>query len=148
MVGFTKKIFKEVGTRFDPYEGLRAGSHPAGIVALFFVKNCIGWLLFLVIAIALFVLILGVGLILNVFLVPAGYYASLENDKFLRVPYWPKVFGRNVWLWVGAPIAWRAHYGNNQSWFASGGLGIVCAFLVPLLWYFATVPVSVEQKPE
>jgi len=119
-----------------------------GIVLFLLIVESIVWIFSIILSILYFlVVVVGQWIVSMMLVLPTGRYAKFSEDKNPRIPFWPKVFGRNIWLYPMIPPALWAHYSNpGLRWSLAILVGIGCAVAIPLFWNFLTLPVSASGK--
>lgn len=120
-----------------------------GVVLLCLFMETVKWLFNAILFLAFF-LILGVGqwIICAILVFPAGRYVRLKEDEYPRIPFWPKIFGMNIWLYVVIPPALWAHYGSLAlAWWTALLVGVGCAIAIPVFWHVLTLPIQTQKEP-
>lgn len=121
-----------------------------GTVLFLFLCEVVKWFVVTTSWIVLF-LVFGVGqwLLCTAIMFPAGRYVRFKKDENPRIPFWPKIFGRNVWLYVVVAVAIWGHYVWPMiAWYPAVFLGVGFAIAIPFLWHILTIPVRVEEPEQ
>ncbi len=123
-------------------------SEPVWLIVFMFLGSTMWLILEVILNVCAMLALFASWLLSLVIVFPTGRYPRFSKDENPRIPYWPKVYGYNVWLWTIAGFACFYHFRYSIAWGRSCVFGIVAAVMIPIIWHFATIPISVNKRPE
>src|SRR4051812_25932428 len=94
-----------LGNKYDPEKHVA----PA-VVVIVALSELFGVLLIAAVVSLMLSVVLVLWTIENIVVLPTGRYSRIIKDERPLIPYWPKVYGYNVWLWTVGVFGLYFHF--------------------------------------